>query len=80
VRKISLGVRQLEGNPWDEIDVRFPIGTTVTRPVRNLTAYGAPAEALAHLPITCDQFHTMDVACHGRRLGCGLCLAGFDKR
>ena len=43
-RKISLGVRQLDSNPWDEIDVRFPIGTTITRPVRNLTAYGAFVE------------------------------------
>jgi len=43
-RKISLGVRQLEINPWDDIDVRYPIGTTLTRPVRNLTAYGAFVE------------------------------------
>jgi small subunit ribosomal protein S1 len=43
-RKISLGVRQLDSNPWDEIDVRFPVGTVVKRPVRNLTAYGAFVE------------------------------------
>ena len=43
-RKISLGVRQLDTNPWDEIDVRFPVGTVVKRPVRNLTAYGAFVE------------------------------------
>jgi small subunit ribosomal protein S1 len=43
-RKISLGVRQLDANPWDEIDQRFPIGTVVKRPVRNLTAYGAFVE------------------------------------
>lgn len=43
-RKISLGVRQLEANPWDDIDVRYPIGTVLTRPVRNLTAYGAFVE------------------------------------
>ena len=43
-RKISLGVRQLEANPWDDIDVRYPIGTKMTRPVRNLTAYGAFVE------------------------------------
>jgi small subunit ribosomal protein S1 len=43
-RKISLGVRQLESNPWDEIDGRYPIGTKMKRPIRNLTAYGAFVE------------------------------------
>jgi small subunit ribosomal protein S1 len=43
-RKISLGVRQLDPNPWDDIDDRYPIGTKMTRPVRNLTAYGAFVE------------------------------------
>jgi small subunit ribosomal protein S1 len=43
-RKISLGVRQLEINPWDEIDARYPIGTVMKRPIRNLTAYGAFVE------------------------------------
>jgi small subunit ribosomal protein S1 len=40
-QKISLGVRQLEANPWDDIDSRFPIGSKITGKVRNLTAYGA---------------------------------------
>jgi small subunit ribosomal protein S1 len=43
-RKISLGVRQLESNPWDDIDVRYPVGTQIKRPIRNLTAYGAFVE------------------------------------
>jgi small subunit ribosomal protein S1 len=43
-RKISLGVRQLETNPWDDIDVRYPVGTKIKRPIRNLTAYGAFVE------------------------------------
>ncbi|MEO1842721.1 MAG: 30S ribosomal protein S1 [Akkermansiaceae bacterium] len=40
-QKISLGVRQLEPNPWDEIEARYPVGTKITGQVRNLTAYGA---------------------------------------
>lgn len=40
-QKISLGVRQLEANPWDEIEQRFPIGTVIKGQVRNLTPYGA---------------------------------------
>ncbi len=43
-QKISLGVRQLEPNPWDEIETRYPIGTTIKGQVRNLTAYGAFVE------------------------------------
>ncbi|MEE2622888.1 MAG: 30S ribosomal protein S1, partial [Verrucomicrobiota bacterium] len=40
-QKISLGVRQLEPNPWDEIEARYPVGTKIDGVVRNLTAYGA---------------------------------------
>jgi small subunit ribosomal protein S1 len=43
-RKISLGVRQLDTNPWDDIDLRYPVGTRLKRPIRNLTAYGAFVE------------------------------------
>ena len=43
-QKISLGVRQLDGNPWDAIDARFPIGMKIKGKVRNLTAYGAFVE------------------------------------
>ncbi|MGJ8657752.1 MAG: 30S ribosomal protein S1 [Akkermansiaceae bacterium] len=40
-QKISLGVRQLEANPWEEIEARYPIGQRITGAVRNLTTYGA---------------------------------------
>ena len=40
-QKISLGVRQLEPNPWDEIELRYMIGKQVKGKVRNMTAYGA---------------------------------------
>ncbi len=43
-QKISLGVRQLDSNPWDDIDQRYPIGTRIKGKVRNLTAYGAFVE------------------------------------
>jgi small subunit ribosomal protein S1 len=39
--KISLGIRQLEPNPWDEIEQRYVIGRQVKGKVRNMTAYGA---------------------------------------
>ena len=40
-QKISLGVRQLEPNPWDNVERRFPIGSMIKGEVRNLTPYGA---------------------------------------
>lgn len=40
-QKISLGVRQLEENPWEAIEARFPVGTVISGAVRNLTPYGA---------------------------------------
>ena len=40
-QKISLGVRQLEDNPWADIESRFPICTVIKGQVRNLTPYGA---------------------------------------
>ncbi len=43
-QKISLGLRQLEGNPWDEISTKYPPGTVVKGQVRNMTAYGAFVE------------------------------------
>ncbi|MEI6322357.1 MAG: 30S ribosomal protein S1 [bacterium] len=43
-QKISLGVRQLEPNPWDEIEQRYIIGKQVKGQVRNMTAYGAFVE------------------------------------
>lgn len=40
-QKISLGIRQLEANPWDEALDKYPPGTKVCGKIRNLTSYGA---------------------------------------
>ena len=40
-QKISLGVRQLETNPWDKALEKYPPGTRVKGRIRNLTSYGA---------------------------------------
>src|SRR4051812_35666617 len=40
-QKISLGVRQLETNPWDKALEKYPPGTKVKGKIRNLTSYGA---------------------------------------
>jgi small subunit ribosomal protein S1 len=43
-QKISLGVRQLESNPWDIADQKYAVGAKVKGKVRNLTSYGAFVE------------------------------------
>ena len=40
-QKVSLGVRQLEANPWDLAMEKYPPGTKVEGKIRNLTSYGA---------------------------------------
>ncbi len=40
-KRVSLGLKQLEENPWDTIDVRYPVGMTFTKPVVKITANGA---------------------------------------
>jgi len=40
-QKISLGIRQLEANPWDRALEKYPPGTKVKGKIRNLTSYGA---------------------------------------
>jgi small subunit ribosomal protein S1 len=40
-QKISLGIRQLDANPWDRALDKYPSGTKVNGKIRNLTSYGA---------------------------------------
>lgn len=42
--KISLGIKQLEHNPWDDIEKKYPQGTSVSAEIKNLTNYGAFVE------------------------------------
>ena len=43
-RRISLGLKQVETNPWHELTEKYPVGTTITGKVRNLTEFGAFVE------------------------------------
>jgi len=43
-QKISLGLRQLETNPWDMVRHNYPVGARVHGKVRNMTTYGAFVE------------------------------------
>ncbi len=43
-RRISLGMKQLQDNPWETVHDRFHVGQTVRGKVRNLTEFGAFVE------------------------------------
>ena len=40
-KRVSLGLKQLTPHPWDEVEIKYPIGTTVKGTVVSLTNYGA---------------------------------------
>ena len=40
-RRISLGLKQLDSNPWETLHDKYPVGSTVEGKVRNLTDFGA---------------------------------------
>ena len=42
--RISLGMKQLESDPWDGIGVKYPAGKRITGTVTNITDYGAFVE------------------------------------
>ncbi|KRP37101.1 MAG: 30S ribosomal protein S1 [Opitutaceae bacterium BACL24 MAG-120322-bin51] len=39
--RVSLGLKQLANNPWEKIEEKYPVGTTVNGKVVNLVPYGA---------------------------------------
>ena len=43
-KRISLGMKQFQENPWDTVEYRYPVGTKVRGKVRNLTDFGAFVE------------------------------------
>ncbi len=40
-RRISLGMKQLQENPWEQLEDKYPIGAIIEGRVRNLTDFGA---------------------------------------
>lgn len=43
-KRISLGIKQIEPNPWTNVPQKYPVGSVVTGKIRNLTNYGAFVE------------------------------------
>jgi small subunit ribosomal protein S1 len=42
--RISLGLKQVESNPWNELSEKYPVGSKIKGKVRNLTEFGAFVE------------------------------------
>ncbi|NDV47330.1 30S ribosomal protein S1 [Paludibacter sp. 221] len=43
-RKMSLGIKQLKSDPWEDIETRYPVGSQHTAKVRNFTNFGVFVE------------------------------------
>ncbi len=43
-QRISLGMKQLEADPWDGVEAKYPVGTRFTGRITNITDYGAFVE------------------------------------
>lgn len=43
-KRISLGMKQLQDNPWDTVAARYPVGSKIRGKIRNLTDFGAFVE------------------------------------
>ena len=39
-KRISLGIKQVEPNPWDVIEEKYPVGTTIEGKIKNITDFG----------------------------------------
>lgn len=39
-KRISLGMKQVEPNPWDIIEEKYPVGTTIEGKIKNITDFG----------------------------------------
>ena len=58
-RKISLGLRQKERNPWEVLAEKYPAGSHIKGKVRNMTTYGAFVEIENDID---DMIHVSDMS------------------
>lgn len=88
-RKISLGVKQLENDPWEQLLERYPVNSTHTGVVRNLTNFGVFVElepgidGLVHisdLSWTEKINHPSEVVTKGDQLKVVILAIDFDNR
>lgn len=88
-KKISLGVKQLEKDPWEDLLERYPVGSSHKGVVRNLTNFGVFVElepgidGLVHvsdLSWTEKVEHPNEVVDKGQELDVVILAVDFDNR
>src|SRR6056297_2991765 len=88
-KKISLGVKQLENDPWSEIQTRYPVGSKHKGTVRNLTNFGVFVELepgidglihISDLSWTENVDHPNEAVDKGQELEVVILAVDFDNR
>ncbi len=88
-QEISLGMKQVQPNPWDKVSERYPTGTMVEGIVRNLTNYGAfieIEEGISGLLHVSDMSwvrkvaHPSDVLTKGEKVKCVVLSVDQDRK
>lgn len=88
-RKISLGVKQLENDPWGDIEERYPINSTHKGTIRNLTNFGVFVELepgidglihISDLSWTEKVTHPSEIVDKGQEIEAKILAIDFDNR
>jgi small subunit ribosomal protein S1 len=86
---MSLGMKQTQENPWDEVANKYPLGAKISGKVRNLTNYGAFIEleegidGLLHvsdMSWTRKISHPNELLEKGQELECRILAVDIDRR
>jgi small subunit ribosomal protein S1 len=87
--QMSLGMKQTQENPWDEVANKYPLGAKISGKVRNLTNYGAFIEleegidGLLHvsdMSWTRKISHPNELLEKGQELECRILAVDIDRR
>jgi len=88
-QEISLGMKQTQVNPWDQVAGKYPPGTMVEGTVRNLTNYGAFIEIeegidgllhISDMSWTRKIGHPNEVLEKGQRISCQVLNVDQDRK
>lgn len=88
-QEISLGMKQTQPNPWDEVTAKYPPGTMVKGTVRNLTNYGAFVELqegvdgllhISDMSWTRKVSHANEILKKGDPIECQILTVDEDRR
>jgi len=88
-QEISLGMKQTQPNPWDEVTAKYPPGSMVKGTVRNLTNYGAFVELqegvdgllhISDMSWTRKVSHANEILKKGDPIECQILSVDEDRR